>query len=288
MCFYGGFGLATRTTGSIITPTPITPSMNLNPLNTNYARRLVPIIAGLALIALSSCVQTPPSPTHPERLFTEDFESGKLDQAIWTENVTGNNSIEVQSEKVAHGKYALRVRCPVPSNKTWAFILRQPLPEALRQHYFGRVYMYITPAPPARHTIFIMGGTPGFPNNKFEEVATANGRWQLTYVDLRPNGDKEDYHSGGNPPLNRWFCLEWEFNDHPNHAKIWVDGQLVYETDFTVKARNAMSDLVGGFTDVAFGFRLWGAAPQAFDIYYDDIALDTQRIGQLPDPIKNP
>ncbi len=249
---------------------------------------LVRAFAAALLASLCSCAQfgpaekaaSSPAPAHP--LFTEDFESGKLSPAVWIENITGNNTIAVQSDNVAHGHYALRVRCPAPSDRTWAFILAQHLPAALGQHYYGRVSMYITPAPPARHTIFIMGGTPGFPNNRFEEVATANGRWQLTYVDLRPNGDREDYHSGGNPPLNRWFCLEWEFNDHPNHATVWVDGNLVYETDFTVAARNAKSDLVGGFSDVAFGFRLWGAAPAAFDIYYDDIALATQRLGPLP------
>jgi len=29
------------------------------------------------------------------------------------------------------------------------------------------------------------------------------------------------------------------------------------------------------------GFRLWGAAPAPFDIYYDDIALDTRRLGPI-------
>jgi hypothetical protein len=32
---------------------------------------------------------------------------------------------------------------------------------------------------------------------------------------------------------------------------------------------------------VGFGFRLWGAAPNAFDIYCDDIAIDTDRIGPV-------
>ena len=57
----------------------------------------------------------------------------------------------------------------------------------------------------------------------------------------------------------------------------------MYETPFTFRTANGVesSSLVGGFTDVAFGFRLWGAAPAAFDIYYDDIAIDTKPIGPL-------
>jgi hypothetical protein len=215
-------------------------------------------------------------------LFSEDFESGKLATNIWTQTVTGGNLLEVQSGKVAHGNYALRVSCPSPTNKTWAFITAQHLPDALRQHHFGRAYVFVTPRPPDRHTILIMAGTPGFPKNKFQEIATTRGQWQLTYVDLQGVRDNEDYHiGGGNVPLGKWFCLEWEFNDQPNHTTIWVDGKPAYETSFVSKPTAATTGLVGGFKEFAFGFRLWGAAPEAFDVYYDDIALDTKRIGSI-------
>ena len=220
--------------------------------------------------------------------FSEDFESGKIDQAVWTQSVTGDNVIEVQNEKVAHGKFALRVRCPAHANKTWAFIMAQHIPETLRQHHYGRAYMFVTPKPPARHTILLMAGTPGFPQNKFLEVATTNGKWQLTYVDLRPDGDREDYHSGGTVPLGRWFCLEWEFNDRPDHVSVKIDGQPVYDSGFVSKRSGATGDLVGGFDEFALGFRLWGAAPEAFNVYYDDVALDTKPIGPIAGPSAKP
>jgi hypothetical protein len=238
------------------------------------------ILFSIACAASLTGCATQNSPNRP--LFSEDFEAGRLDPKIWTTQITGSNIIQVQSDKSAHGKYALLVRCPVPSEKTWAFITMTNLPPALRQHHFGRAYVFITPQPPTRHTIFIMAGTPGFPHNKFQEIATAHGRWQLTYVDLRPEGDKEDYHSGPALPVNRWFCLEWEFNDHPNHTTIWVDNEKVFDTGFVSKTTGATSDLVGAFTDYAFGIRLWGKAPAPFDIYFDDIALDTNRISSIP------
>ena len=214
----------------------------------------------------------------PKPLFTEDFESGQIDKSVWTVQIAGDSILRVQQERVAHGKYALLVRNPAPSSKTWALITATNVPPALRQHLFGRAYVYITPQLPARHTIFLTAGTAGFPKHKYEEVATLNGKFQLTYVDQIDGG--EDWHSGGNNvPLDRWFCLEWEFNDNPNRATVWVDGEKVYETPFTFKG--AGGNLVGGFTDIGFGFRLWGAAPQAFDIYYDDIALDSKPIGPI-------
>jgi hypothetical protein len=230
---------------------------------------------------LASGAALPPSPP----LFSENFESGELDKSIWTQSVTGENLIEVQREKVAHGNFALHVHCPGPSSKTWAFILTQHLPAALRRHHFGRAYMFVTPKPPDRHTILIMAGTPGFPQNKFQEIATTGGKWQLTYVDLRPEGDKEDYHSGGSVPLGRWFCLEWEFNDQPNRVAVSIDGQPVYETGFVSKRTGATTDLIGGFDEFALGFRIWGAAPESFDLYYDDLALDTKPIGPIAGPV---
>ena len=218
-------------------------------------------------------------------LFSEDFESGEINPKVWSTQITGDSILRVQSERVAHGKYALQARNPGPALKTYAFLTAANIPAALRQHHFGRAYMYISPKLPARHTIFLTAGTAGFPKNKYQEVATLNGRFQLTYVDQLNGG--EDWHSGGGDvPLDRWFCMEWEFNDNPNHAAVWVDGERIYDTPFTFKEAGG-ANLVGGFTDIAFGFRLWGAGPQAFDVYYDDIALDTKRIGSLqPAPVR--
>jgi hypothetical protein len=210
-------------------------------------------------------------------LFSEDFESGTLDPTVWTQQVTGDNILTVQSDKVAHGKYALHVSCPTPAQRTLALIFAKNLPAALAHHLFGRAYVYITPVVPDRHTIFLTIGTTGFPQSKYQEVATAHGLFQVTYID-RADAN-EDYHAGDPVPLGRWFLLEWEFNDQPDHATVWVDGQQVLDTPFVYKTVG--TDLVGGFTDLSLGFRLRGAAPVPFDIYYDDIALDTHRIGPI-------
>jgi hypothetical protein len=215
----------------------------------------------------------------PKPLFSEDFESGTLDPKVWTQQVTGDSLLEVEKDKVAHGKYALHVSCPTPAQRTYAFIMAKGVPEALRHHHFGRAYVYITPGLPDRHTILLTAGTAGFPKYKYEEVASAHGRWQLTFVDQVNNG--EDFHSAGQVPTGRWFLLEWEFNDQPDEATVWVDGEKVFDTPFTYKTEGQSTDLVGGFTDIAFGFRLWGAAPAPFDVYYDDIALDAHRIGPV-------
>jgi hypothetical protein len=255
--------------------------------------------------------QTAPGTVMPRPLFSEDFESGALDPALWTQQVTGDAILKVQSAKVAHGRYALQVSSPNPANRTMAFIMAHNIPVALSHHLFGRASMYVTGLPD-RHIIFLTAGTPGFPKYRYQEVASAHSVFQLTFVNTTQDGPLgEDYHAGSPVPLNRWFLLEWEFNDQPDQATIWVDGVEVFSTPFArpkprppiaaappdasapapaqvrppVPANSEpapqASDLVGGFTDLTFGFRLWGAAPVPFDIYYDDIALDTHRIGPV-------
>ena len=104
--------------------------------------------------------------------------------------------------------------------------------------------------------------------------------WQLTYVDLVPPTTGEDYHAGGTVPVGRWICLEWEFNDTPDTAAVFVDGaQDFAQNSFTFGG--ATTGLVGGFAAFGFGYYAWHPATYAFDVYYDDIVLDTKRVGCL-------
>jgi hypothetical protein len=242
-------------------------------------RHLQPLLFALILAPSLAAAPAQQPKSQPKPLFSEDFESGKLDPNVWTQQVTGDNIIQVQQDKVAHGKYALLVRCPAPAQRTLALLFAKDLPEALRHHLFGRAYVYITPGVPVRHTIFFTAGTTGFPASKYQEVATSNGNWQVTFID-RADAN-EDWHAAGQVPVNRWFLLEWEFNDQPDQATVWVDGEKVLDTPFTYKSTTQSTGLIGAFTEFSVGFLLRGAAPVPFDIYYDDIALDTHRLGPV-------
>ena len=239
-----------------------------------------PLVKALlfALVLAPAATAAPAAPQH-KPLFSEDFESGTIDKNVWTQDVTGDAVLTVQSDKVAHGKFALLARCPAPAQRTHAWLHAANLPEALQHHHFGRAYVYITPITPDRHTVFITTGTAGSPKAKFFEVATAHGNFQTTFTNDVDGG--EDWHPGPPIPLGRWFLLEWEFNDQPDRETIWVDGEKIMDTPFTFKSTTQSTGLIGAFTDMAFGFFLRGAAPDPFDIYYDDIALDTHRIGPV-------
>jgi len=199
----------------------------------------------------------------------------------------------VQQKTVAHGRYAAQFHGQGGVPNDYAFIIAKNAPAALSIHHFGRAYVFITPKPQSGHTQMVFAGTTGFaasPKLKYLEVANINGGWQLAFaeLDVPPMGEEAAYPPGQLPVMT-WSCMEWEFNDQPDRINLWVDGKLIGGFDDqdiayppghvpgTPIFNNKSSGLVGGFTDFGFGFYDWHPV-NAFDIYYDDIVLDTKRV----------
>ena len=177
----------------------------------------------LAPTLAAAAAQQPKS--QPKPLFSEDFESGAIDPNLWTQDVTGDAILTVQSDKAAHA------------------------------------------------------GGAGYPHSRFFEIATSHANFQTTFTDQVDSA--EDWHPSPTVPLGRWFLLEWEFNDQPDQETLWVDGQQIMDSPFTYKSTTQSTGLIGAFTEFSVGFLLRGAAPVPFDIYYDDIAMDTHRLGPI-------
>ena len=87
--------------------------------------------------------------------------------------------------------------------------------------------------------------------------------------------------------------MEWELNDQPDEIKLWVDGAELGSFDAnhidypaghvpgSPVFDNKSSGLVGMFSEFGFGFYDWHPSGVPFDLYYDDIVLDTKRVGCL-------
>jgi hypothetical protein len=230
-------------------------------------------------------------------LFTEDFESGPLDAKKWESRVEGAATVKVQQEQFAHGKSALQVNYPKDAARSYAMVVAGKVPEALRKHHFGRAYVKIAAKLPDSHTVMIFAGEPGWQMSKFNEIGVYKGTFQPSYQEnksARGQGRGETVtHAEAGPPLDKWFLMEWEFSDEPNSITIWIDGQVQTVLAGTEKKEvskfiwprgsETSSGLVGanGFEEFGLGARVWGAVPEGFDIFYDDIALDTKRIGAI-------
>lgn len=241
----------------------------------------------LAALAAGLCAQKP--------VLTEDFESGRIDPAIWDTRAKGAPTIAVEPADGAHGKYALHIHYPDMERGAYAFIVATHLPDSVRTHYFGRAYMKITPNIGQSHNPLIFTGEPGWPISKFQEIGAYKGDWMPSYQENKSaagQGRGEvTYRSDVAPPFDRWFLLEWEFSDNPTSITMWIDGERLMnymdkerkEPVDTVKFawKDATTNLTGGYQEWGFGMRAWQNPTPAMDVYYDDIAISTTRIGPV-------
>jgi hypothetical protein len=246
-------------------------------------------------VAAALVVLTATLPAQNKPVFEESFESGKLDPAVWDQRVTGTATASVEAVEGAHGKYALHVHYPDMAAQSYAFVVATHLPDSVKTHFFGRAYVKIAPGLGTTHNPLIFAGEPGWPLSKFEEIGTYRDNWMPSYQEnksLRGQGRGEVTYRSETPPVyDKWFLLEWEFNDNPASITIWIDGQRLSNTmngekvDMVKfawpKASTTNTGLVGGFKEFGFGARVWGAPQQGFDVYYDDVAIGTERIGAV-------
>ena len=47
------------------------------------------------------------------------------------------------------------------------------------------------------------------------------------------------------------------------------------------KASGTVNGIIGGYHELGFGARVFGTPPADFDVYYDDIAVSTARLGPV-------
>jgi hypothetical protein len=248
---------------------------------------VIKILISSTLFAATMLAQKP--------VFTENFESGKIDPAVWDTRVAGTSTIAVEPIEGGHGKYALHVHYPDMAGGSYAFVVATHLPDSVRTHFFGRAYMKVSPNVGTTHNPLIFAGEPGWQLSKFNEIGTSRGNWMPSYQENKSERGKGrgeiTYHTETAPPYDKWFLIEWEFSDDPSQITFWVDGEKIpsvinNEKVDTVKfewpkASGTIKNLVGGYQEFGFGARVWGAPPKGFDVWYDDIAIGTSRLGPV-------
>jgi hypothetical protein len=239
-------------------------------------------------------------------LLCEDFETGAIDPAKWDVVMGGGGTLTVQQQTVAHGKHALKVH-GASGPTDWALLVAKNVPAELKGvATFGRAYFWISAPLTSGHTQMVFAGNTGtgaangpapFPKLRYMEVANINAGWQLGFdlLDVAPLVEEVSYPKG-QVPTGKWVCLEWQFDDEPDHITMWLDGapsgtfdgsDIAYSSPDPIPKpdsgiyKGRSTDIVGGFDVFGFGFHDWH--PQKpFDLYYDDLVLDSARVGCLP------
>lgn len=83
-------------------------------------------------------------------------------------------------------------------------------------------------------------------------------------------------------PANTWTCVEWAVEDGASFDRMyaWVDGQQVLAAESASDWQNSIStDFAKINTYISFGWRQFGSVANIRDIWFDDIAVGTSRVG---------
>jgi hypothetical protein len=219
----------------------------------------------------------------------EGFETGTLNKTTWA--VSGTPPV-IDGMEHARGAYALHIT----QNGDGLSYIKETMtfPEP-NDTYFGRVFVYFKslPIPPgmtyAHWTIIAASGTviPGEirVSGQLQNGANLFG----VGTDNRTDGGTGDWTNSDNDPkgspapvpLNQWICLEWMHKGDTNETQLWWDATLhpSLSTTSTVHGGNAVPFLLPQFTNVWLGWQEYQTSTEPFELWMDEIAIDTARIG---------
>jgi hypothetical protein len=203
-----------------------------------------------------------------------DFENG-IDTTVWT----GGTASAITTADFAHGGHAYKLY-PMGGGTMTVTKLG-----TITNQLWGRFYVHFKPEAPYGHGNILGAYDPA---NNWYEIG-----WQF-------NGILGDYHFAGGersirskPVLvDQWYCIESFFDGTAMNMPVWwIDGQVpaYYMADPSTHAPAVLQQ----FAKITVGFTPYAALglnppygnpgpPALAEMYIDDIAFDSKRIGCIP------
>lgn len=227
----------------------------------------------------SATVDTAEPPCVPGALLCEDFESGKIDETVWKEELN-NATLEVETGRAANGKYALhaRVQGPKVDVPNEAFLHERVTFPVAANRFFGRAMVFVERNLPDKN--FVLVEATG-------QLADGSGaRYGLGGINSATDGQlfRLVYHPGdyverstSRPPVGKWACWEWQIDGSNDSMRVWLDGGAMPEARATDEKPPWIAPQ---FRDLAIGFRIpHPDSHAAYDVWIDDIVIGTTRPG---------
>jgi hypothetical protein len=204
-----------------------------------------------------------------------DFENG-IDTTVWT----GGTPTAITTVDFAHGGHSYRLY-PMGGGTMTITKLR-----TITNQLWGRFYVHFKPEAPYGHGNILGAYDPA---NNWYEVG-----WQF-------NGILGDYHLAGGreratrskPVLvDQWYCIESFFDGTATNMPVWwIDGQV--PAYYMADPPPPVPVVLQQFAKITVGFTPYAALglnppygnpgpPALAEMYIDDIAFDTKRIGCIP------
>ena len=215
---------------------------------------------------------------HTHAKLCEDFESGTVgaspNSTLWTVTKATADTMQISSTQAARGNQSLHIRAANAGSQHAMISNTSAFPFA-NNMFWGRAFVYFNSAYPSNHTTYMAAGPSPNPNYQWLRYSSF-GSGHLGGNDSDPDNSAASNQS---LPQAAWACLEWQY-DVPNlKAYYYFNGQLIATLAIDSK-HVGTTDL--DFKQVEIGWELYsqdGAGGAAWDMYFDEIALNDTRIG---------
>jgi hypothetical protein len=211
-------------------------------------------------------------------ILCDDFEEGDIDPGRWSIIHIGA-AVSIDSTRGNAGSgHSLHAQSD-PVDAAGAVGLTGMLyhSETLPDHFFLRLFAYVpSPLPPAgQPDIFAIVQKLGVSGM---QLYVQNSDLTFTSWANQPN---LNLSSGTTFTTDGWRCVEWEIQESPGgqangSMNVWLDGQSLPEL--------TLNDVVTPqYNVLQFGISFGESVEQAaYDVWVDDIAVTTTRIGCSP------
>jgi hypothetical protein len=223
-------------------------------------------------------------------LLCEDFESGSLDTSTW--NVVGDTPV-VGTAEHARGSHALHI---TKSGNGPSYIKETKTFPVANDTYFGRMFVKFVKLPTTAsmsyaHWTFAAASGTGATGEIRLSGQLQNGRNLFgvgTDTGQDPNGSGDwtnsDNDPSGNPmavPTGSWICIEWMHKGDTSETQFWWDATLhpSLDTSLTMHGGNSNPYTLPMFTNVWVGWQEYQPSTEDFEMWVDEIGIDTARIG---------
>lgn len=219
----------------------------------------------------------------------DGFETGVLDKSIWA--AEGTPPV-IDSLEHARGTSALHI---TQTGNGLSYIKETKTFPEMNDTYWGRIFVFFKSLPAApltyAHWTFIAASGTGVTgeirvSGQFQNGANLFGVGTDNRVDDAGTGDwtnsDRDPPSGPTAvPLNQWLCIEWLHEGDTNETRFYWDGveHPSLSTSATMHGGNSNPFLLPQFTNLWVGWQEYQTTTETFELWIDEIAIDSARIG---------
>ena len=224
-------------------------------------------------------------------IFCDDFESytaGAAPKGHW-KVTTNQGTVSVDGTHAHSGKNAVHALTTGAQAYESAYIGLEGAPvfPVPGNGFFGRMMMYATQAPTdVVHWTIIQGEGPVPGQNITNAVYRYGGQYNQRFMANYDSGPaKSDcwHHSQTTIPLNKWACVEWQFDGPASTLRFWLDGQPIDDLTVVGKgdgciAHDTMDNWYAPtFSALRLGWEHYQQGPG--ELWIDDVVVDGKRIG---------